>query len=554
MTDEAWIAARISPPRGVQVVEPSPPPPPPPQGAIDSAVEHLMSRGGWRRAFDATTGAAYFYDSGNPSMRTWNLHAWVEHDMVLAELRGAGFDAAPLSPNVEGHPTAFEWREKVVSLYQRFNPAKLLVVDELLQRYEGRELELWRNLVSKYGTQQADAGAVSPMPGTPSHADRSSPTAVGVAQPYHRAPSDEQRRSTRSRTPSPDAQPAPAPVPFRYGGSPAPRGDSSSPPEGGAALQQQVPQQSAPQHRPRHVSPKQAGQQSPRTSAGTARAAQRQAGSSPRTSGAVPRPSTVLRSDESPGTHRSRSASPPAVAAGAEDQADSSTPQLDAQSTPRCASQQRDTSPRSVAEAKARALLGPRLGANTPPASGAQSRRVVSPAIARTPTTNGGDNSARRASPTTSRSTPRRAVRGGAAPTQPGEDDAAWEAELARRAAEVAARRDSIAQYRREQRLKRQQEVAQRAEALARSKQERVESKSASKLERSNTSPVAGRRTPTREVRDRVSLVDRQNAAAEALRTRADAKMRPGDFDATSPMACRGWKVTRQIEYQHEAQ
>ena len=46
--------------------------------------------------------------------------------------------------------TFSQWHAKVTDLYRRCNPSKLLVVDELLRRYEGREQELWENLCSKY--------------------------------------------------------------------------------------------------------------------------------------------------------------------------------------------------------------------------------------------------------------------------------------------------------------------------------------------------------------------------------------------------------------------
>ena len=43
------------------------------------------------------------------------------------------------------------WRERLVKFYQTHNPGNLHNLDEILQKYAGREEDLFRKLEKKYG-------------------------------------------------------------------------------------------------------------------------------------------------------------------------------------------------------------------------------------------------------------------------------------------------------------------------------------------------------------------------------------------------------------------
>ena len=171
--------------------------PPPGDETVVRRAEELLESGRWARAVDPSTGADFFYDVSSPLLRTWNLKAWVEHQIVLQEAmdaRSAGSAIEQQSPGEE----ASRWREKIIELYSKHNPTKLLVVDELLARYAGRELELWRNLMSKYGSRASPTASPrrAPVVDSPRTSSRSPQRELTLAEP------DRQLASGDPETPS----------------------------------------------------------------------------------------------------------------------------------------------------------------------------------------------------------------------------------------------------------------------------------------------------------------------------------------------------------------
>jgi hypothetical protein len=437
---DAWL---VSPPRVA-------PPPPPSQDKAAERAEELLRTGKWSRAVDHNTGADFFFDVSKPLLRTWNLAGWVEHQLVLQEAMSGSEQPAPASPEHGG-----TWRERIVDLYSKYNPSKLLVVDELLARYEGREQELWRNLMSKYGMADGTPTRSSPIGGTP----RPTPSPT--------------KASPKFSSPTHVAGPAGSP------GEPMELFDTSSLKE----LREDP-----------------------------------QIGGEPTECAPAPSPD--------PASQPSGSRPSPQSQPEGETAAETPSPSRYA---PRV---ERSVSPRQAAELKARALLTKVGGPQDTPLKRTQGRSV-------TP---------KRASPTASRLSPSSARRG-TSPTSgrrgiPTEDPS-WAADLDRRAAAVVARREEVAARRREARAAREAQVAARAEKMQRTKSH-TPSPSASTPTPEKPRP----KTPSRVVRERVSLIERQSEAAASLRARNTAE-RPAseDFDPScSAAAPVGWKGKHPID------
>uniref|UniRef100_A0A7S1QT17 Uncharacterized protein n=1 Tax=Neobodo designis TaxID=312471 RepID=A0A7S1QT17_NEODS len=186
---DAWL---VSPARNV-------PRPPPCQKAMSERAEELLATGKWARAVDPETGADFFFDVCKPQLRTWNLAGWVEHQFVLHEAMSEPREAPPpVSDDSAGSEE--HWRERIVHLYEQYNPSKLPVVDELLSRYAGREQELWRNLMSKYGAGDASpppAKQTSPKPSSRDPSPASTPGRT-VRQELVDTPSPQQTQTRES--------------------------------------------------------------------------------------------------------------------------------------------------------------------------------------------------------------------------------------------------------------------------------------------------------------------------------------------------------------------
>jgi hypothetical protein len=205
--DNCWLVEHKSP--GARLVVA----PPPSRADCQRRADELVTVGVWKRERTAG-GEEFFYNASQPRWRTWDLAEWVSHELVLGEAS---------SPPRMGHPTAQlstfspetdEWRKKVIELYSRFNPSKLLVVDELLARYRGREAELWRNLMSKYGGLPTSDGPSFSSPATPLRDLHFTPSTSFeppfVTRATQKVPDDKASPEAEVRVPVPQAAPSPS--------------------------------------------------------------------------------------------------------------------------------------------------------------------------------------------------------------------------------------------------------------------------------------------------------------------------------------------------------
>ncbi|RLN21053.1 hypothetical protein BBI17_007976 [Phytophthora kernoviae] len=76
-----------------------------------------------------------------------------------------GFGSTATIPNTGASPfgkPAVDYRQKLVEFYQKHNPEKLNSVDTTLQKYKGREEQLFQNLATKYKVNAAGGTSVPP--------------------------------------------------------------------------------------------------------------------------------------------------------------------------------------------------------------------------------------------------------------------------------------------------------------------------------------------------------------------------------------------------------
>ena len=250
-----------------------PPPPslPPSRTTVDEVVRQLLASGVWATATDIASGNTYFFDTKSRAT-TWNLHALVERDFYLfkhlakvdaasspspsgkssAKKQNGSSDAqkarlaGPTSPSP--HKTSIatqphtvskaEWRDRIYKLYKEHNPSHVMVVDELLIRYEGNEEQLWRNLMSKYparaqpGQSKSNAsrrlfdGAENPAEASPRSTVRrsSAPRQPAEAIPDN-APRDKRLTSSGKKQVKVAEAPLPFLIPAAVGASPHPAPD-----------------------------------------------------------------------------------------------------------------------------------------------------------------------------------------------------------------------------------------------------------------------------------------------------------------------------------------
>ena len=129
------------------------PPPPPNRRDVCRVIQELLEHGEWIEVFDAASQCPFYYCAAS-GLSTWSLE-FIGERILLAQLCGQHPDTA--------QPNSPSWREKILSLYQNYNPSKIGIVDDLLQKYRGNEGELWRNLKSKYASPSNASPKISPL-------------------------------------------------------------------------------------------------------------------------------------------------------------------------------------------------------------------------------------------------------------------------------------------------------------------------------------------------------------------------------------------------------
>jgi hypothetical protein len=75
----------------------------------------------------------------------------------------ANDDSQSSAATIAAHHPTDNWRSQLVAFYTRHNPSKVDSIDATLQKYSGREAELWSKLQSKYEQQNE----VQPYPSPP---------------------------------------------------------------------------------------------------------------------------------------------------------------------------------------------------------------------------------------------------------------------------------------------------------------------------------------------------------------------------------------------------
>eukprot|EP00388_Colpodella_angusta_P033661 GDKK01030199.1.p1 GENE.GDKK01030199.1~~GDKK01030199.1.p1 ORF type:complete len:251 (+),score=19.42 GDKK01030199.1:48-800(+) len=70
----------------------------------------------------------------------------------------------PSSPARAPATTSGDYRPRIVRFFEKHNPEKLADVDTLLTKYQGREADLMKALVGKYGPEPSEASSAVPLP------------------------------------------------------------------------------------------------------------------------------------------------------------------------------------------------------------------------------------------------------------------------------------------------------------------------------------------------------------------------------------------------------